>query len=183
MGLVKGRRRWWLLVLIPVGAVVLLGPVLALVYDFYSIPSGSMLPTLEPDDRVLVRGASGDEVDRGDVIIYEAVPAVPLPGVTEPPPAAEAVARVLGLPGEELSASDGQLLVDGAPVDEPYLDDGTVTQFFDEPSITVGEDELFVLGDNRTDARDSRVFGPIPFDAVVGRVTRIWWPLGHAGGV
>jgi signal peptidase I len=169
------RRRRWLLVAVGVlvGLAVVFAAFVLLRYDGYTSPSEAMSPTLQPGDRFLVEDVAGDRIDRGDVVVYRME-------------SVEAVGRVLGLPGEELEATDdGRLVVDGTEVIEPYLSDGMVTTFFDsQPApVTVGEDELFVLGDNRTDSRDSRVVGGIPFDSLAGRVAWIWWPPSRAGGV
>jgi signal peptidase I len=168
------RRRWLLVVLVPVAAAVLVGVVVHVRYDAYTLPPTHVMgSTLQPGDHFLVEDVDGGDLDRGEVIIHD-------------DQGTEVVTRVVGLPGEELLATDdGRLVVDGHVLDEPYLADGTVTRFFEahEPPVAIGEDELFVMGDTREDSLDSRTFGPIPFDAVVGRVAVIWWPLDRAGGV
>jgi signal peptidase I len=99
------------------------------------------------------------------------------------------IKRVVGLPGDTISAENGQVLVNGEPLDESWLapEDTGITSFDPSsgcvPSCTLGEDELFVLGDNRDNSSASNRFGPIDFDHVVGRAVIRVWPLGSFGGV
>ena len=83
---------------------------------------------------------------------------------------------VVTLPGETVEAQNGQILIDGEPLDEPYLDEGVTTGDFDP--VTVPEGHYFMMGDNRGDSRDSRFFGPIAEETIVGRAFFRVWPLG-----
>jgi signal peptidase I len=73
------------------------------------------------------------------------------------------------------------LIVNGQALDEPYLDAGTRTVSFAPLSIPVGS--LFVLGDNRGNSADSRMYGPVPVSAVVAVASRIIWPVSRAGRI
>jgi len=136
-----------------------------------------MQDTLKVGDRVLVNKLSyqfGD-IDRGDIVVFH-----------KPDRAGESdvddfIKRIVGLPGETLRAVDGVVYIDGRPLEEPYLADGTVTNQLTE--ITVPEGHVFVLGDNRSLSRDSRFFGPIPMDSIVGEAFVRLWPLGSFGGL
>ena len=169
-----------------------------LVAAFY-IPSGSMESTLNVSDRVLVEKVSyrfGD-VQHGDVVVFvreeagvEATgPSNPIAGFFSslgqavgvvPPSDRDFIKRVVGLPGDTISCRSGQLVRNDQPVTEPYLDQGTQTDNCDK-EITVGPGQLFVMGDNRGNSQDSRLFGPIERDAVVGRAFVRIWPLNHIG--
>lgn len=144
-----------------------------LVQAFY-IPSSSMEPTLGVGDRVLVNKLSYDvhDVNRGDLVVFER------------PDGAEGeikdlIKRVIGLPGESVEIRDGAVVIDGRVLDEPYLADDEVLAEF--APTEVPDDTVFVMGDNRDDSRDSRVFGPISTDSIVGRAFVRVWPLTDLG--
>ena len=89
-------------------------------------------------------------------------------------PSKDFVKRVIGLPGEVVEITDGQVYIDGVPLDEPYLPgpDRTVLQ-----RREMGEKEYFVLGDNRRSSNDSRSWGPVPEENVRGKVWVVYWPF------
>lgn len=147
------------------------------------IPSGSMRPTLEVGDRLLV-----DKLTpcwrlprRGEVVVCR--PPVPLPGLG---PAL--VKRVVGLPGERLRIRAHRLWVNGSPLAEPW---GAEPIAYPEPDWgalgmpggVVPPDALFVLGDNRGDSTDSHVFGPVPVTCLIGRAVLRVWPLDRFGAL
>ncbi|MBD3782561.1 MAG: signal peptidase I [Micrococcales bacterium] len=137
------------------------------------VPSTSMTPTIEAGDHVLV-----DHVvplvrgyHRGDVVVLSA------PGSGE-----LLVKRVAGVAGDEVAVRDGVLEVDGVPVDEPWVDPREVDSTFAELGV-VPADRVIVLADHRPEALDSRTFGPVPLDALEGRVVATLWPLDRLGRV
>ena len=167
-----------------------------LVQAFY-IPSGSMEPTLNVSDRVLVEKVSyrfGDVKD-GDVIVFvHDLPGVePEPGnpVTRffsslgqavgvaPPSSRDFIKRVVGTPGDRVNCEQGRLLRNGRQVSEPYLAPGTTTE--NCAPVTVPSGKLYVMGDNRNNSEDSRTFGPIDRSNVVGRAFVRIWPFSHTG--
>ncbi len=164
------------------GAVVI-GALLAalliktFLFQAFSIPSASMTDALGVGDRVLVNKVSYrfGELDRGDIIVFHK-PANAGPSETE-----EFIKRVIGLPGEQLELIDGVIHIDGRPLEEPYLRRGTVTR--ELAPQTVPDGYVFVMGDNRVISRDSRSFGPIPIDDIVGEAFLRLWPLGDFGGL
>jgi signal peptidase I len=91
------------------------------------------------------------------------------------------VERVVAMPGETVQGKDGKLWVNGRPLDEPYLARGTVTSSFGPERV--GEGELWVMGDKRATSRDSRNFGAIDRDTVIGRVTFKVWPPTELGRI
>ena len=173
----------WALVL--VGALVVALVVKTWLFQAFYIPSSSMEPTLEVGDRVLVNklGYDVDDVRRGHIVVFSR-PDDWTTGDIE-----DLIKRVVGLPGETISARDGQVFVNGEPIDEPWLapEDAGVTQFLESsgcvPACTIGPDEVFVLGDNRDNSSASNMFGPIDFDFVVGRAFIRVWPIGSFGGI
>jgi signal peptidase I len=88
---------------------------------------------------------------------------------------------VIGLPGETLTVSENQVHIDGVAIAEPYLEDGVVMP--DAGPFEIGEDEVFVMGDNREFSFDSRRFGTISYDSLVGRAFVIIWPISNFGGL
>lgn len=154
------------------GALVIALVIKTFLLQAFYIPSSSMVSTLNIGDRVLVNKLSyrfGD-VSRGDIIVFER------PAGEADSEITDLIKRVVGLPGDVVEGQNGRVLVNGEPLDESYLDDGVTTGDFD--AIEVPADHLFMMGDNRGDSRDSRFFGPIPEDSVVGRAFFRVWPLG-----
>lgn len=133
----------------------------------YEIPTRAMSPTIQPGDGVWARPVRGADVDRGDIVVFRPPQGSPLPAVPR-------VMRVVALGGDTVDARGGRVRVDGVPLDERYLDDGSPTLDFPETSVPVGA--VFVLGDNRGNAADSRVFGAVPPENVDERVVRIGVP-------
>ena len=89
------------------------------------------------------------------------------------------VKRVIALPGETVEIIEGVVYIDGAPLQEPYLDPARCRFRRQMPARTLGEDQYFVLGDNRDSSNDSRRIGPLPRSMLVGRVRRVIFPFGH----
>lgn len=166
-----------------------------LVQPFW-IPSESMLPTIEVNDRVMVNKLAyqwGDP-DRGDVVVFrdpgepeidESIPEAVIRSVLEAVGVRtrgrdDLIKRVVGLPGETVSIRDNHVLIDGQPIDETYL--SSTSAMPDEGPFDVGSGEVFVMGDNRQFSFDSRRFGPIPHDDLIGEAFLTIWPVSHFGG-
>lgn len=177
----RARRRRLIIEYVIIAAVAVLVAVLvqAFVVKPYRIPTGSMETTLMPGDRVFTNRFiyHFSAVDRGDIVVFKA-----------PGSGAVLIKRAIGLPGETVSLKDGRVLIDGEPIEEPY-----VRRVGGEPvptdpfangrawSLTrpyeVPADSYFMLGDNRIDSGDSREFGPVSRDEVIGEAFFIYWPL------
>jgi signal peptidase I len=148
------------------------------VVEPFWIPSESMEKTLHGctgcnDDRLLVDKLSYKlhPVHRGDVVVFRRPPSVN---------ASEKVLikRVVGLSGETVRGRDGKVWIGDRLLDEPYVNgvcDGTQ----DFAPVAVPSGDVFVMGDNRCDSTDSRVFGPIKKSSIIGRAFLIIWPLGR----
>ena len=186
------------------GALLLAAVILAIgiktfLFQAFYIPSGSMIPTLEIGDRVLVNKLSYDlhAVHRGDIVVFEAEPN---PGWRKTG-IEDLVKRVIALPGETVAAcgDTGDLAtavcIDGRELKESYLSDDTVTDMTqiegtpkygcaaDSPAdgCTVLPGHVFVMGDNRGESSDARKNGAIKESSIVGRVFVRIWPLDRIG--
>ena len=151
--------------------VVIAFSIRAFLFEPIRVDGSSMTPTLLNREEMLVEKVSYwfGAPQRGDIVICY------YPGYTE-----SCVKRVVGLPGETVSVSGGKFYINGIALDESaYWNDEI---HGDMEAVTVGESEVFVVGDNRNgskDSRDSRV-GAIPLEKVVGRVRMVIWPLANA---
>jgi signal peptidase I len=179
--------RSWLIELVVIVVVVLGASFLVrtfVVQTFY-IPSGSMIPTLQVGDRILVDKLSYHlhGVGRGDIVVFSKPP-------LEQQNINDLVKRVIGLPGETISSVNGQVYINGKLLNEPWLQPGVKTTpgpnpvpFNLDKPYKIPAGEYYVIGDNRTDSEDSRWFGPIPRSLIVGRAFIRIWPLSHIGGL
>jgi signal peptidase I len=181
-------------------AVVLVGTAMiiaflikTLVAQAFFIPSGSMIPQLNVGDRVVVSKLAYRLHDphRGDIVVFDApnqvavkddksLPSKVVKGILESiglstPSTEEYIKRVIGLPGDKVEGRDGRVYVNGRELVEPYLPQGPTTRDFE--AVELGEGQLWVMGDNRENSSDSRVFGPIPEDTIVGRAFVKVWPV------
>ena len=148
------------------------------------IPSGSMLPTLQLQDRILVEKLS----PRFDRARHQALPlnSIVVFRVPEPlvragyDPDAALIKRVVGRPGDQLEVRDGQLRRNGEAVDEPWLNEAI--DYVMAP-VTVPDNELWVMGDNRNASLDSHLWGPLPEADVIGTAILRYWPLSRFGPI
>jgi signal peptidase I len=134
--------------------------------------SNSMIPTLQVRDRLFVRHNPAYIPQLGDIVVFEPpTQAVQnrTPGETEP----LYVKRLIGLPGQQVEVSQGQVFVDGQPLSEAYLQAPAQYQWGPE---SVPADSFFVLGDNRNNSIDSHVWGYVPAANLLGRAYKIYWP-------
>lgn len=144
------------------------------VVQAFSIPSISMERTLLVGDRVLVNKLNRG-VHRGDVIVFKRPPGEEAAAIKD------LIKRVIALPGETVSAKDGKLYVNGRLLPEPYLQPGTPTVM--ERPVTVPAGHVWVMGDNRTQSRDSRFFGPILKSSIIGHAFIRVWPPNRVGSL
>jgi signal peptidase I len=181
----RPRRPWrwvveWAVVLVV--AVVLAVVVRDFVAQMFYIPSGSMLPTLQVGDRIVVDKLSYHlhGVHRGDIVVFSKPP-------LEQADFSDLVKRVVGLPGDVISSVDGKLNVNGRPLPQPWLPrplpvtspSPLAAGFSLNHPYTVPAGHYYVMGDNRTDSEDSRYFGPIAASSIVGKMAFKVWPVSH----
>ena len=190
------RRRLLVETALLVITAVLIAVVLrASVAQAFRIPSSSMEPQLQVGDRVVVSRISYELHDprRGDIVVFDCPPGAGCPVddgghpvgravetvlealLVRQPRVEEFIKRVIALPGETVQGKEGSVWIDGRRLVEPYLGDGVQTTDF--APVTIAPGDVWVMGDNRGNSSDSRVFGPIDVDTIVGRaVFRVWPP-------
>ena len=202
----RGRRRSSFVELLLIVAVALglaLGIQAVLVKPF-RIPSQSMVPTLEVGQRVLVDRVSlrFSEPHTGDIVVFKPPAGADEPGggkcgTADYDEAAEAcpeptegesdmnfIKRVVGEPGDELTVIDGIVNINGEPLDEPYVKGDVACGNCNLPDeITIPPDHFFMMGDNRGSSADSRVWGPVPEDSIIGNAFVTYWPIDRIGGL
>ena len=172
----------------------------SLLVQAFFIPSASMEPTLRVGDRVLVEKVSYrfGRPDRGDVVVFEkqfgGVPPQEddnflrdivdsFRGLFGFPTGGEQdfIKRVIAVGGDRVEGRDGRVYVNGEEIEEPYLPEGTQTSNFGPTDVPQGM--IFVMGDNRGNSDDSRSFGPIEAEKVVGQAFVLIWPPAHFSGL
>jgi signal peptidase I len=186
----EGKSNRWIIELagVVVVAVVVAFLLRTFVIATYSIPSGSMEPTLQVGDRIVVDKLSYDlhGVDQGNIIVFSTPATEDCAG----PPVADLVKRVIGLPGETISLSGGDVFIDGRRLAETWLPSSQRGRTYPGPSpaayalhhpFRVPDGHVYVMGDNRTLSCDSRYWGPIAESTIVGKVDLRIWPLSRVG--
>jgi signal peptidase I len=128
------------------------------------IHTASMYDTLRPGDMVFVNRLAYkfDQPGRGDVVVFD-----PPVESTEP-----FIKRLIGLPGEQVTIKDGEVYINGELLQEPYIHDQTIPS----QTLDVPQDSIFVMGDNRGNSSDSRRWGVVPLENLIGRAIFVYWP-------
>jgi signal peptidase I len=151
-------------------------------FQAFSIPTTSMVPTLDVHDRILVQKAlfNWHQVRAGDIVVFTHPPRDHCPG----PAATDLVKRVIALPGQTIYSAGGTLYVDGRRLREPYLPQydplgPPIPGATRQDPFHVPRGEFYVMGDNRAISCDSRYWGPINGSSIVGRVVMLLWHDGH----
>ncbi|MBL8129439.1 MAG: signal peptidase I [Chloroflexia bacterium] len=152
----------------------------------FRVDGQSMTPNLDNEQMLLVNRNAYQFVDwqgntfypfdppeRGDIVVFN------------PPTESDKpyIKRIIGLPGDEVTFSNGQVFVNGHMLEEDYIEDRTRCQRNDYCDVIVPEGEIFVLGDHRSNSSDSRVFGPVPIENVIGKAWLSYWPIDDIGFV
>jgi signal peptidase I len=176
---------WAVTIVIAVAAVL---AIKAWVVNPYRIPSSSMEPTLhcaapepgcqaESSDRVLANRFiyRFRDPERGDIVVFE----TPKKAIARCGAGGTFVKRLVGTPGDRIAMKRGVLRVNGERVDEPYVNGGPHGPDFAQR--TLGSDEYFMMGDNRGQSCDSREWGPVTRDDLIGPVFAVYWPLTRLG--
>lgn len=154
---------WVMVIVVAVAAALLIR---TFIFEPVRVDGNSMLETLHDNEYMIVTKFQylfGDP-ERFDVVICH----YPNRGNTN------FVKRAVGIPGDTVAMYSGTLYVNGEPIDEPYI---THMANYTMAETTLGEDEYFVLGDNRSSSNDSHIIGPLKRDQIVGKVQLVAWPF------
>ncbi len=140
--------------------------------SFY-IPSESMVPTLKVNDYILVNRFiyKMASPSRGEIIVFH-------PPHVKNPAETDFIKRVVAVEGDVIQVSDGVLYLNGLPQDEPFIKEPIEADF---PAYRVPKGHVFVMGDNRNNSDDSRYWGPLPIQNIVGKAFVIFWPFSRHG--
>lgn len=178
-------RDWLIVIIVALGAAMLVR--IYVLQQFY-ISGPSMETTLFQDNRVLVNKLSYrlHSIHRGDVVVFDRV--TTSDGVVAHD---DLIKRVIGVEGDSVEIKKCNVFVNGQQIAENYLDKeaqaltdlASRCRLVDMPAVKVAKNQLFVMGDNRAESFDSRAFGTISEDLVVGRAFAIVWPLSRIGGL
>jgi signal peptidase I len=163
----------------------------------FRIPSGSMEPTLDIGQRVLVDRVTQhfSSFHRGDIVVFKPPkgadtddcgvnhPATePCPTPTPQKSETNFIKRIVGVPGDRLKVLAGRVYIDGKPLKEPYIRPDATCELCNEPqAITIPPGSFFMMGDNRGQSADSREWGPVPKNWIIGTAFFTYWPPGRIG--
>lgn len=157
-------------------SIVVFATVIALALNFFImqvtyVHGKSMEPSLHSEQRLMIEKVTYQfsTPQRGDIVVIH-IDSSPLP----------LIKRVVGLPGEEIKIRDNHVFIDGQVLNEPYLNDIVQDNY---GPLKITSECIFVLGDNRGVSHDSRFFGPVQFDNILGRAWLSYWPLEDLGPV
>jgi signal peptidase I len=178
-----GRALVWLATLIGLAVVAVVVLSVLGILHLYSTPSSSMEPTFRcarpgpgcsaaESDRVAVLEYVLTGPGRGDLIAFHTPPAA----VTRCGAGGTFLKRIVGVPGDRVGEAAGSIVVNGEPLDEPYVP-APARDSRSFPAVAVTGGHYFVLGDNRSSSCDSRAWGLVPRDSIVGRVVAVYWPF------
>jgi signal peptidase I len=171
-GEIKGSAWWRDLLQSLVIAAVLALIIRSFLFTPFYIPSPSMEPTLYPGDRIIVNRLAYrlGEPQRGDIVVFR----YPLD------PSRDYVKRVVAVGGDTVEARDNVLYINGQPQPPAsYLPPGVV--YSDFGPIKVPPNNYFMMGDNRNNSADSRVWGTLDRKLIIGKAVLVYWPLNHIG--
>jgi signal peptidase I len=167
-----------LIKIIAISLVIIIPIRYFLIQPFY-VKGASMEPSFYDHEYLIINEISYkfSEPRRGDVVVFR----------YPRNPQEYFIKRIVGLPGEKIQIKDGDVYIynlynpQGVVLEEPYLLSGTKTYSLTKEIITLGEDEYYVLGDNRNSSKDSRSFGPVKRSFITGRVLLRGWPPSWIG--
>ncbi len=139
------------------------------------IPSGSMLPTLQINDRLIIDKISYNfrNPERGDIVVFSPTDALKAQNFKD-----AFIKRLLGLPGDKVEVKGGRVYVNDQPLKENYIDEKPNYNF---GPVTVPPNQYLVLGDNRNNSYDSHYWGFVPRDHIIGKAVVRFWPLNRVG--
>lgn len=171
----RSRRRslieWGIVVVVAVLVSLLIR---TFVFQTFFIPSGSMEPTLQIGDRIIVSKLSVEfgTIHTGDILVFKAPKAVATVCGDD---VTDLVKRVIGLPGQTLTSKGNTIYVDGKPLAQPWTHIDTLGKAIG--TVHVAKNHYFMMGDNESDSCDSRYWGTIPRSSIIGKAFVRIWPL------
>ena len=180
----QGRPAWVELLLTILGTLVIAVLIRLFIAETYEVPSGSMLETIQLGDRLVGEKVTlhWQDPKPGDIVTFN-----------DPDGSGSTlIKRVIASSGQVVDLSDGYVLVDGVPLNEPYVLgkpsyalDGHAVNLAENVSYpyTVPEGYVWVMGDNRTNSLDSRYFGAVPIESVTSKALFIYWPVSDIGAL
>lgn len=163
--------RWMRDLLVAVGLALV---IIAFVYQPVKVEGTSMAPQLADQERIFINKFiySLEPIQRGDIVVFR----------YPRDPSKSFIKRVVGLPGETIQIRRGVVYVNGAPLQEDYLN-GDDMDHRSYPSTYLGPGHYFVLGDRRRSSHDSRSWGTVQRDYIYGKAVFAYWPLDHFGPI
>jgi signal peptidase I len=155
-------------------AVAMAAVIIVFLYQPVKVEGTSLVPLLSDQERIFVNKFvyRFEPISRGDVVVFW----YPLDH------SKSFIKRVVGLPGESVEIREGRLYVDGKLLFQQYVP----SEYLDTSSsgpLRVPSDSYFVMGDHRSSSNDSRVFGPVPRDAIYGKAVFAYWPFDRFGTI
>lgn len=152
-------------------AVILAVIIRFFLFQPFYIPSGSMEPTLKPGDRIIVNKLiyRYSQPKRGDIMVFK----------YPRDPQRDFIKRVVGLPGETIDIKDSIVYINNSVIPQPFLEPGL--KFGSFGPVDIPDNSYFMMGDNRNNSEDSRVWGTLPSENIVGKAMFIYWPLSRIG--
>lgn len=147
------------------------------VVEARGIPTGSMIPTLEIGDKLLVDKIvyKFEKLHRKDIVVFAPPPEAQVGGTKT-----DFIKRIIGLPGDTIQITGGTVFVNGKPLTEPYI---AQKPDYNYGPVTVPEGSLFVMGDNRNNSFDSHSWGFLPIANIKGRAFFRYWPVDRVGTI
>ncbi|MGV0026259.1 signal peptidase I [Phormidesmis priestleyi] len=147
------------------------------------IPSGSMLPTLQINDRLIIDKLSYrvNSPQRGDIVVFSPTNTLEKQNFHD-----AFIKRVIGLPGDKVEVKNGKVLINDKPIAENYIDEAPQYQWRPEMiglPDRVPADSYLVLGDNRNNSYDSHYWGYVPREKIIGRAVVRFWPPNRVGEI
>ncbi|WP_071455904.1 signal peptidase I [Gloeomargarita lithophora] len=141
------------------------------------IPSESMLPTLQVNDRLIIDKVTYDfrTPERGEIVVFQPTSALKEQGFKD-----AFIKRIVGLPGDQVAVKKGTVYVNGQPLQENYL---AGPPDYEYGPVVVPPDSYLVLGDNRNHSFDSHFWGFVPRQNIIGRAAVRFWPPNRIGGI
>ena len=165
------------IVIVVIFAIIIAVLIKSFIADSRVIPTSSMVPTIQVNDRVIMWRLSyslNNEPSRGDIVVFDA-PA-------ELNESTDLIKRIIGLPGETVEIKNGLVYINDEPLSEDYINDQPNYTY---EKVTVPLDSYFIMGDNRNNSVDSHLWqNPfLPEDNIKGKAVFIYWPLSRIEGI